>query len=150
MLSNLSLHGITHKTRSLGGICLSRAQSQSRSLTLCLCVSVSVSAPVSVCFCQHLPPFLCLNLFHCLSRICHNCKTREVGWTLKCGFGEAMLLVGVFYQVYFGRMVLPKWPLWAYLFNSAFTNVSELRRACFRQASVARAVLLPGAFGGSD
>ena len=59
-----------------------------------------------------------------------------------------MLPVGAlcFYQVHFGRTVLPKWPiLGASPFNSVFYNVSELRRACFRQARVARAVLPPGA-----
>ena len=67
--------------------------------------------------------------------------------TLKWGFGLAMLLVGAlcFYQAHFGRTVLPKWPLWAHLFYPVFYSVSELRRACFRQARVARAVLPPGA-----
>ena len=50
-----------------------------------------------------------------------------------------------FYQAHFGRTVLPKWPFWAHLFYSVFYSVSELRRACFRQARVARAVLPPGA-----
>ena len=65
--------------------------------------------------------------------------------TPKWGFGVAMLPVGAlcFYQAHFGRTVLPKWPLWAHLFHSVFYNVSELRRACFCQARVARAVLLP-------
>ena len=59
------------------------------------------------------------------------------------GFRVAMLLVGAlcFYQVHFGCTVLPKWPLWAYLFYSAFYSVSELRRAYFHQACVAQAVL---------
>ena len=40
------------------------------------------------------------------------------GITPKWGFGVAMLPVGAlcFYQAYFGRTVLPKWPLWAHLF----------------------------------
>ena len=65
----------------------------------------------------------------------------------KWDFGFAMRPVGAlcFYQAHFGRTVLPKWPLWAHLFYSVFYNVSELRRACFRQARVARAVLPPGA-----
>ena len=69
------------------------------------------------------------------------------GMTPKWGFGVAMLPVGAlcFYQAHFGRTVLPKWPLWAHLFYSVFYSVSELRRACFRQARVARAVLPPGA-----
>ena len=45
----------------------------------------------------------------------------------------------------FGRTVLPEWPFWAHLFYSVFYSVSELRRPCFRQARVARAVLPPGA-----
>ena len=45
----------------------------------------------------------------------------------------------------FGLTVLPKWPLWPHLFYPAFYSVSELRRACFRRARVARAVLPPGA-----
>ena len=67
--------------------------------------------------------------------------------TPKWGFGVAMLSVGAlcFYQVHFGRTVLPKWPLWARLFYSVFYSASELRRACFRQARVARAVLPPSA-----
>ena len=54
----------------------------------------------------------------------------------KWDFGGAMLPVGTlcFYQAHFGRTVLPKWPFWAHLFYSVFYNVSELRRACFRQA----------------
>ena len=58
-----------------------------------------------------------------------------------------MLPVGAlcFYQAHFGPTVLPKWPFWAHLLYSVFYNVSELRRACFRQARVAQAVLLPGA-----
>ena len=40
---------------------------------------------------------------------------------------------------------LSKWPLWAHLLYSVSYNVSELRRACFRQARVTRAVLPPGA-----
>ena len=58
-----------------------------------------------------------------------------------------MLPVGAlcFYQAHFGRTVLPKWPFWAHLFYSVFYSVSELRRACFRQARVARAVHPPGA-----
>ena len=52
--------------------------------------------------------------------------------------GCIVLLPGAFW-------VLPKWPLWAHLFYSVFHSVSELRRACFRQARVARAVLPPGA-----
>ena len=58
-----------------------------------------------------------------------------------------MLPVGAscFYQAHFGRTVLPKWPFWAHLFYSVFYHVSELRRACFRQARVARAMLPPGA-----
>ena len=40
-----------------------------------------------------------------------------------------------------GRTVLPKCPLWAHLFYSVLYSVSELRRARFRQARVARAVL---------
>ena len=65
----------------------------------------------------------------------------------KWGFGVAMLPVGAscFCQVHFGRTVLPKWPLWAHLFYTVFYSVSELKRACFRQARVARAVLPPGA-----
>ena len=61
--------------------------------------------------------------------------------TPKWGFGVAMLPVAA----HFGRTVLPKWPLWAYLFYPVFYSVSELKRACFRRARVARAVLLPGA-----
>ena len=49
------------------------------------------------------------------------------------------------YQAHFGRTVLPKWPFWAHLFYPVFYSVSELRRAYFRQAHVARAVLPPGA-----
>ena len=66
--------------------------------------------------------------------------------TPRWGFGVAMLPVGALciYQAHFGRTVLPKWPFWA-LFYSVFYSVSELRRACFRQARVARAVLPPGA-----
>ena len=46
----------------------------------------------------------------------------------------------VLHQAHFGRTVLPKWPLLSY---SVFSySVSELRRACFRQARVAQAVLL--------
>ena len=58
-------------------------------------------------------------------------------------FGVAMLLVGAlcFYQGHFGRTVLPKWPLWEYLFYSVFYGVTELERVCFRQARVARAML---------
>ena len=59
-----------------------------------------------------------------------------------------MLPVGAlcFCQKNFGRTVLPKWPLWAHLFYSVcFYSVSELRSACFRQARVARAVLLASA-----
>ena len=65
----------------------------------------------------------------------------------KWDFRVAMLPVGAlcFYQAHFGRTVLPKWPFWAHLFYSVFYSVSELRRACFRQARVARAVLPPGA-----
>ena len=55
--------------------------------------------------------------------------------------GRIVLLPGAF-----GRTVLPKWPLWAHLFYSVvFYSVSEFRRACFRQARVARTVLPPGA-----
>ena len=50
------------------------------------------------------------------------------------------------YQAHFGCTVLPKWPLWAHLFYSVFYSVSELRKACFRQARAAQAVLPPGAF----
>ena len=69
------------------------------------------------------------------------------GVTPKWDFGVAMLPVGAlcFYQAHFGPTVLPKWPFWANLFYSVFYSVSELRRACFRQARVARAVLSPGA-----
>ena len=65
--------------------------------------------------------------------------------TPKWDFGAAMLPVGAlcFYQAHFGRTVLPKWPFWAHLFSSVFYSVSEFRRACFRQARVARAVLPP-------
>ena len=68
------------------------------------------------------------------------------GVTSKWGFGVAMLPVGAlcFCQAHFGRTVLPKWPLWAHLFYAVFYSISELRRACFRQARVARAVLPPG------
>ena len=67
--------------------------------------------------------------------------------TPKWGFRVAMFPVGAlcFYQAHFGRTVLPNWPLWPHLFYSVFYSVSELRRACFRQARVARAVLPPGA-----
>ena len=67
--------------------------------------------------------------------------------TPKWGFRVAMRPVGAlcFYQAHFGRTVLPKWPLWVYLFYSVFYSVSELRIACFRQAHVAGAVLPPGA-----
>ena len=60
---------------------------------------------------------------------------------------KAMLPLGAlcFYQAHFGRTVLPKWPLWAHLFYSLVYSASELRRACFRHARVARAVLPPGA-----
>ena len=63
--------------------------------------------------------------------------------TLKWGFGVAMPPVGAlhFYQAHFGRTVLPKWPFWAHLSSSVFYSVSELRRECFHQARVARAVL---------
>ena len=58
-----------------------------------------------------------------------------------------MLPVGAFYfyQAHVGRTVLPRWPIWALLFYSVLHNVSELRRACFRQARVTQAVILPGA-----
>ena len=67
--------------------------------------------------------------------------------TPKWDFGVAMLPVRAlcFYQAHFGRTVLPKWPFRAHLFYSVFYSVSELRRACFRQARVAQAVLLPSA-----
>ena len=67
--------------------------------------------------------------------------------TPKWDFGVAMLPVGAlcFYQAHFGRTVLPKWPFWTHLFCSVFYSVLELRRACFRQARVARAMLPPGA-----
>ena len=68
--------------------------------------------------------------------------------TPKWGFGVAMLPVGAlgFYRVHLGRMVLPQWPLWAHLFYFvSVNNASELRRACFRQVRVARAMLPPGA-----
>ena len=67
--------------------------------------------------------------------------------TPKWDFGVAMLPVGALclYQAHFGRIVLPKWPFWVHLFYSVFYSVSELRRVCFRQARVARAVLPPGA-----
>ena len=67
--------------------------------------------------------------------------------TPKWGFRVAMLPVGAlcFYQAHFGRTVLPKWPFWAHLFYPAFYSVSEFRRACFREARVARPVLPPGA-----
>ena len=67
--------------------------------------------------------------------------------TTQWGFGVAMLpLVELFfYQVHYVCAVLPKWPLRAHLFYSVFYSVPELRRACFRQARVAGAVLLPGA-----
>ena len=63
------------------------------------------------------------------------------------GFGVAMLPVGAlcFYQAHLGRTMLPEWPLWAHLWYSVFYSVSELRRAGFRQACVAQAVLPPGA-----
>ena len=69
------------------------------------------------------------------------------GMTPKWAFGVAMLPVGAsrLYQAHFERTALPKWPLWAHLFYSVFYSVSELRRACFRQARVTRAVLPPGA-----
>ena len=56
--------------------------------------------------------------------------------TPKWGFGVAMLPVGAlcFYQVHFGRTVLPKWPLWAHFFYSVFAVSPSLERACFRQA----------------
>ena len=40
----------------------------------------------------------------------------------KWAFGIAMLPVGAlcFYQAHVGRTVLPKWPIWAHLFCSAF------------------------------
>ena len=67
------------------------------------------------------------------------------------GFWVAMLSVGAmcYYQAHFGRTVLPKWPLWAHLFYSVVYSVSELRRACFRQARVARAVLPPSVLFGA-
>ena len=52
--------------------------------------------------------------------------------------GRIVLLPAAFWA-----HVLPKWPLWAHLFYSVFYSVSELGRACFRQAHVARAVLPP-------
>ena len=52
--------------------------------------------------------------------------------------GRIVLLPAAFWA-----HVLPKWPLWAHLFYSVFYSVSELGRACFRQARVARAVLPP-------
>ena len=67
----------------------------------------------------------------------HGLRTfKRGGMTPKWGFGFAMLPVGAlcfFYQVHFGRTVLPKWPLWVQLFHSVFYSVSELRRACFRR-----------------
>ena len=51
-----------------------------------------------------------------------------------------VLLPGAFWA-----HVLPNWPLWAHLFYSPSYSVSELRRACFRQALVARAMLPPSA-----
>ena len=67
--------------------------------------------------------------------------------TTKWGFRAAMLPVGAlcFYRARFGHTLLPKWPFWAHLFHSVFYNLSELRRACFRQVRVARAMLLPAA-----
>ena len=50
-----------------------------------------------------------------------------------------------FYQTHVWRTVLPIWPIWAYHFYSIFYNVAELRKACFRQAHIARAVLPPSA-----
>ena len=66
--------------------------------------------------------------------------------TPKWDFGAAMLPVGAlrFYQAHFGRTLLPKWPFWVHLFYSVVYGVSELRRACFRHARVARTVLPPG------
>ena len=67
--------------------------------------------------------------------------------TSRWGFRVAMPPVGAlcFYQVHFGRTVLPKRPLWVHLFYSVFYSVSELRRACFRQVRVAEVVLPPSA-----
>ena len=60
-----------------------------------------------------------------------------------------MLPVGAlcFYQAHFGHTMLPTWPLWVWvhLFCYVFHSVSELRRACFRQAHVAQAAHPPGA-----
>ena len=92
---------------------------------------------------------LSLSLFYALGCYFSCVKLRDPrsGVTPKWDFGVAMLPVGAlcFYQAHFGRTVLLKWPFWAHLFFSVFYSVSELRRACFRQARVARAVLPPGA-----
>ena len=64
-------------------------------------------------------------------------------WGFRCSNasgGRIVLLPGAVWA-----HVLPKWPLWAHLFYSVFYRISELRRACFRQARVAQAVLPPGA-----
>ena len=50
-----------------------------------------------------------------------------------------------FYHAHVGRTVLPTCPFWAHPFYSVFYIVSELGRACFRQARVAQAMLPPGA-----
>ena len=68
-----------------------------------------------------------------------SCETPEVGGLPSGVSGVAMLPVGAlcFYQAHFGRAVLPKCPFWKHLFYSVFYTVSELGRACFRQARVA-------------
>ena len=84
------------------------------------------------------------NCWHCNARFEGDPRS---GVTPKWDFGVAMLPVGAlcFYQAHFGRTVLPKWPFWKHLVYSVVYSFSELRRACFRQARVARAVLPPGA-----
>ena len=51
-----------------------------------------------------------------------------------------MLLVGAFYfhWEHVGRIVLPRWPVWANLFYSTCYSASELRKARFCQVHVAR------------
>ena len=79
-----------------------------------------------------------------------HCKTREVGWTPKWGFGVAMLPVGALclYQAHFGRTVLPKWPLWAHLFCSVFYWECKYLMYCIFSCSEAprlrQTVTVPG------
>ena len=68
------------------------------------------------------------------SFLCFFLPKKQKEKKIRVGFPVGALC---FYQAHFGRTVLPEWPLWAHLLCSVFCSVSELRRACFRQARVA-------------